>query len=113
MGEIVSSRLAENGKVILEVHMNYDEALELGGHMEGVHVFSNAQNGLPSRLTRRGKDTGTTYLLIPKKFRKQVLEKVKCAEATCSLIENDSHIFLVFSLEKDGHFNVHQKSKKK
>lgn len=105
MGEIVSSRLAENGKVILEVHLPYDEALKLRGHMDSVHIFSGSQVGLRTKLTSRGKGSSTTYLLIPKEIRERLFREVSSKDAHCEVVENSSSIYLIFHLDKGRQFS--------
>src|SRR3990172_4045487 len=66
MGEVLGTRLSENGKVVFEVQLPYQDALQLGGQISRVYLFAEAQMQLRSRLIRRGKNEATTYLLVPK-----------------------------------------------
>ena len=56
MGSIISSRLKEDGKVIFEVLIDADEALQLRGNMSNVHIFSDAVIDIEANLAQRGKN---------------------------------------------------------
>ena len=104
MGEIISTRLAENGKVILEVHLPYDEALKLRGHMDGVHIFAGSHAEAKSKISSRGRGVGTTYLLIPRDIRERLAGRVSSPDANCEMVENAASVYLIFQFEKGRPF---------
>jgi len=80
MGQIVSSKATKDGKVVFEVVMDYEEALQLKGYINNVHMFSQDVPSRNSNVSLRGKHEATKYLLIPKDLRKDLKfnTKVKC-----------------------------------
>ena len=40
MGSILSSRVKDDGKIVFEVCIDQEEALQLKGHLESIHLFS-------------------------------------------------------------------------
>jgi len=98
MGSILSSKVKEDGKVIFEVCMSYDEALQLGGHMDNIHLFS--ENLLKSRanMAQRGKNDATKYFLVPKDLRNNLKFK---GEASCQRIDTKTKTIFVYVLDKN------------
>ena len=84
MGTILSSRTKEDGKIVYEVLVDYEEALQLKGNINNVHLFSEDVAEIETKMTRRGKGEATTYLLVPKDLRKECRFKGK---ACCQKIE--------------------------
>jgi len=80
MGSIIASRRAKNGKVILQVELDYKEALELRGCLENVFLFPEDIATTKSNLSCRGRNDNTKYFLIPKELRKDLKfpKLVKC-----------------------------------
>ena len=71
MATIISSkRENENGKVILEVASDYDEFLQLKGHLDDIHLFTEKVAEVKTNISQRGKNEATKYFLIPRQFRK-------------------------------------------
>ena len=71
MATIISSkRQNEDGKVILEVASDYDEFLQLRGHLDDIHLFTEKVAEVKTNISQRGKNEATKYFLIPRQFRK-------------------------------------------
>ena len=97
MGTIQSSKLKDNGKVILEVHLDYEEAMHLQGHMDNVHLFSENVSEVRTNISTRGKNGATKYLLIPRNLRKNIdFEK----EINCQKIDLKEKIIFIYSVPK-------------
>ena len=84
MGTILSSKLKGEGKVIFEVLLTYDEAIQLQGHMDNIHLFSEDVTHLKTIISTRGKGAATKYLLIPRDLRKDIRMD---SEVRCQKIE--------------------------
>jgi len=80
MGTIISSKLRDDDKVVLEIVLDYKEALQLQGHMEQVHVFSEKNSTSKTGISQRGKNDATKYFLVPRGLRKDLEfdSEVKC-----------------------------------
>jgi hypothetical protein len=98
MGEIISSRVKEDGKVVFEIAVSYEEAKQLKGHLNRVHVFSEDVADIKSNIAQRGKNEATKYFLIPKEVRKAM--KLTDAPVGCQLIETNSRYIFVYVVDK-------------
>ncbi|MDP3640811.1 MAG: hypothetical protein Q8R53_06475 [Nanoarchaeota archaeon] len=98
MGAILGSKLKGDGKVIFEVLMDYEEAVQLQGHMDNVHLFSENISHVRTNISTRGKNSATKYLLIPKELRRGInFDK----EISCQKVDLKDRIIFVYSLEKN------------
>ncbi|HLD97268.1 MAG TPA: hypothetical protein VI934_02905 [Candidatus Nanoarchaeia archaeon] len=97
MGSIISSRLKEDGKVIFEVLIDADEALQLRGNMSNVHIFSDAVIDIEANLAQRGKNEATKYFLVPKQVRRdmKISGKVRCQK-----FEARGKTFFIYVIEQ-------------
>lgn len=97
MGRILSTKTTKDGKVVFEVEMDYEEALELKGHIKNIHIFSEDTAEIKANLSQRGKNEATKYFLIPRELRAclKFNERVKCQK-----IENESRIIFVYVVDK-------------
>ncbi len=101
MGTILSSRIMEDGKVIYEVVLDTEESLQLKGQMNEVHLFSEANMNTHSRLSKRGKNDATMYLLVPKELRADLKKEFKSSiNATCQIIKTNSKRIFIFSIDE-------------
>jgi hypothetical protein len=98
MGEIISSRVKEDGKVVFEIAVSYEEAKQLKGHLNRVHVFSEDVADIKSNIAQRGKNEATKYFLIPKEVRKTM--KLTDAPVGCQLIETNGRYIFVYVVDK-------------
>lgn len=97
MGKVLSSKTTKEGKVIFEVELDYEEALQLKGHIQNIHIFSEDVADIKSNLSQRGKNDATKYFLIPRELRGELKfnEKVKCQK----IVGNNKLIF-IYVVEK-------------
>lgn len=99
MGTILSSRMKDDGKVIFEIAVDYDEAVQLGGHMDKVHIFSENMGSIETYVSQRGKNEATKYFLIPKSMRKNIDMNMKIR---CQKIETKNSSIFVYISDKLG-----------
>jgi hypothetical protein len=97
MGAILSSKVKEDGKVILEVCVDYDEALQLKGHMDQVHIFSEKIADIKTNMVQRGKNESTRYFLIPRHMRSNLGYK---GLSKCQRIDTKSKIIFIYMIDK-------------
>ena len=92
MGKILGSKL-KGDKVLLEVQLEYEEAVQLQGHMDKICIFSENVSDIKTNISTRGKNGATKYLLIPKELRKNLnLEK----EIDCQKIDMQDKIIFIY-----------------
>ena len=99
MGTILNSRTKEDNKIVFEILVDYEEALQLKGNINNVHLFSEDVAEVETRLTRRGKDESTYYFLVPKGLRKNLEAK---GTVKCQKIETKTKIIFVYVMDKIG-----------
>ena len=68
MGTIISSK-KEGDKVLLEVMSEYEEYLQLKGHLNDIRLFTEHVAEVQTNISQRGKNEATKYFLIPRQFR--------------------------------------------
>jgi hypothetical protein len=69
MGSIISSRRNDD-KIVVEVSVDYKEFLDLQGHFDNVHLFTEEVAVAKTNISQRGKNEATKYFLIPRTMRK-------------------------------------------
>ncbi|MBT3464018.1 hypothetical protein HN789_06285 [archaeon] len=97
MGSILSSKVQEDGKITYEVVIDRDEALQLKGNLDGIHVISEKAAETKSRISLRGKNDATKYFLIPREFREDIK---KSKEVTCQKIDTSAKSVYIFYVDK-------------
>ena len=97
MGVVLGTKVKDDGKVVFEVLLEQKEALQLKGHIEKVHLFSDKAAESEIVITQRGTNDATTYLLVPKEMRNETKLQGK---AKCQRIESNDKIFFVYSVDK-------------
>lgn len=97
MGNILSTKRLENGKVSYEVCLDYDEMIKLKGHMEGIYLFSDNISDIKTKIAGRGKNKTTKYFLIPKQFRKDLIVN---GDIYCQKIETKTKIAFIYTIDK-------------
>lgn len=97
MGRILGTKTTKEGKVIFEIEMDYEESLQLKGHIKNIGVFSEDAAEIKTNLSQRGKNEATKYFLIPRELRTNLKfnEKVKCQK-----LETDGKIIFVYVVDK-------------
>jgi len=97
MGSIIGIKTTKEDKVIVEVEMDYEESLQLKGHIKNIHLFSEDSAEIKTNLSQRGTNEATKYFLIPRELRENLKfeEKVKCQR-----LETDSKIIFIYVVDK-------------
>ena len=72
MGVILSSKVTGDNKIVFTVCMEHDEALQLQGHIDNVHLYSEKTASILTNISSRGKNEATKYFLIPRELRKNL-----------------------------------------
>lgn len=97
MGTILSSKIKGDKKVIFEVLMDYEEAVQLQGRMDNIHVFSENISEIKTNISTRGKNAATKYLLIPRNLRQNIkFDK----GVSCQKIDLKEKIIFIYIVEK-------------
>lgn len=97
MGNILSSRATKHNKIIFEIVIDYKESLQLKGHINNIHIFSDDAIGINVKLSQRGKNKSTKYFLIPRVLRTKLgLD----GEIKCQKIETDTKIIFIYSIDR-------------
>ena len=97
MGVILGSKVTNDNKIIFTVSLDPAEALQLEGHIEDVHLFSERTAKIKTNIASRGKNSATKYFLIPKKLRKNL--KLS-GEILCQKIETKTKVIFIFTVNK-------------
>jgi len=97
MGRILGTKTTKEGKVVFEIELDYEESLQLKGHMNNICIFSEDVADIKTNLSQRGKNEATKYFLIPRELRSNLKfnEKVKCQK-----LETDRKIIFVYVVDK-------------
>jgi len=96
MGSIISSHVKEDGRVVFEVVVDADEALQLRGNINDVHIFSENVADISARLLQRGKKEATKYFLVPRELRKDLIIPRK---VYCQRIETKTKTIFIYVME--------------
>jgi hypothetical protein len=97
MGSVISSRVKDDGKVVFEICVDHEEALQLKGHLENIHVFSEKTAESKTNMVQRGKNDATRYFLIPRDMRSNLGYK---NIAKCQRIETKSRIIFIYVMDR-------------
>jgi len=97
MGSIIGIKTTKEDKIIVEVEMDYEESLQLKGHIRNIHLFSEDSAEIKTNLSQRGTNEATKYFLIPRELRENLHfeEKVKCQR-----LETNSKIIFIYVVDK-------------
>lgn len=71
MGNIISSKINKD-KIVYEIALKHDEALQLKGHVDNIHLFTENVAEIRTNISQRGKNEATKYFLIPRELRKDL-----------------------------------------
>ena len=96
MGIILSSKIKKDN-IVFELLMDYQEALQLRGQIENIHLFSDNVSHLKTNISTRGKKGSTKYLLIPKELRFNINFNQKI---NCQKLELSDKVIFIYTLEK-------------
>ena len=97
MGSILSSRVKEDGKVVFEVCISQDESLQLKGHLESIHLFSEKIADCKTNMVQRGKNESSKYFLIPKHMRSNLGYR---SIAKCQRIDTSSKTIFIYIIDR-------------
>tara|TARA_Y100000310_G_scaffold78020_1_gene74618 strand:- start:23823 stop:24134 length:312 start_codon:yes stop_codon:yes gene_type:complete len=97
MGMIVSSKIKSENNIVLELLLDYQEALQLQGQIDNVHIFSDNITHNQTFVSTRGKKGTTKYFLIPKQLRHGVDFEQKI---NCQKIDLPEKIIFIYSVCK-------------
>jgi hypothetical protein len=97
MGSILNSKTTNDGKIIFEVVVDYEESLQLKGHVNNVHLFSEEVVDIKSNISLRGKNEATKYFLIPKELRQGLMFNTK---VTCQKMETPTKVIFIYVVDK-------------
>lgn len=89
--------MKDDGKVIIEVLVDYKEARQLRGFMDNVHLFSENMANIETNISERGKNSATKYFLIPKTLRNSLKAK---NEVKCQRIETKNRFIFFYVVDK-------------
>ena len=99
MGTILNTRMADDKRIIVELSLDYDEYIQLKGHMHNVHLLSEDNIETEAHISERGRNAATKYFLIPKSMRKGL----KFGESiTCHKVELPNRKIFVYVVKKGG-----------
>lgn len=99
MGTILTTKMAADKKVVVEVLLDYDEYVQLKGQMHNVHIFSEDNIQTKANISMRGRNAATKYFLIPKEMRKGM--KIN-DDVSCVKIDTKGRAIFVYTLKKGG-----------
>ena len=99
MGVILSSKVKDDGKVVFEIAVEPEEAIQLKGHLSGIHLFTENVIDSVLSLSTRGKNDATKYFLVPKGLRDDIKTD---ARALCQKIETKTNIIFIYVINKSG-----------
>jgi len=96
MGSIIKTKRSDKG-VVLEVQTDYEEYLELHGHLENIHLIAETNGLVRTNISQRGTNGATKYFLIPREFRKgfQITNIVSCQR-----LDKDDKAIFVYVIDK-------------
>ena len=97
MGKILTTKVKDTKKMIFEILLDQDEAMNIKGYLDRIHVFSEKAADIDSVLIKRGKRGATKYFLIPRDMRHNIRFN---SEVTCQRIETKDKILFVYVIDK-------------
>ncbi len=97
MGEILGTKIVKGDKVVFEVELDYEESLELKGHIKNIHIFSEDAAEIKTNLSQRGTNEATKYFLIPRELRGNLNFKEK---VQCQKIDTPTRTIFIFAVNK-------------
>jgi superfamily II RNA helicase len=98
MGSILNSKIVKD-KIIFSVCMDQKEALQLKGHVNDIHIFSEHVADIRTNLSGRGKNSATKYFLVPKELRKDIKFQ-QSKQISCQRLDTKEHVIFVYLVNK-------------
>jgi len=99
MGRIIEIKRPKDGKVIVEVEMDYDEHLKLVGAMKDVYLFSEKTLDVETRFCKRGTKSLTKSILFPKQIKYGLTFNEKIL---CKRFDSESKIIFISIIDKEN-----------
>jgi len=97
MGHILGSKVTNDGKVVFTVCMEHEEALQLQGHIDNIHIFSERIADIKTNVSMRGQNAATKYFLIPREMRHNIKFS---SEVSCQKIETRNKLIFIYTIDK-------------
>lgn len=99
MGTILTTKMAADKKVIVEVLLDYDEYVQLKGQMHNIHIFSEDNIDIRANISQRGRNAATKYFLIPRDMRKgmKLTQDISCVK-----IDTKGRAIFIYTIKKGG-----------
>lgn len=101
MGTILHTR-KKGKKVVAEILSDYDEYLQLKGHLENVRLFSENLATVQTNISQRGKNSATKYFLIPRHLRKGL---TFTTSTSCQKLELADKFVFIYIVDKKNTLN--------
>lgn len=100
MGSVISSKVREDGKIVFEICVEREEALQIKGEVDNICLVPiSMKNQTETNIVQRGKNEATMYLLIPKSER-ETLSKYNSAKF--QKITTSKKDLYIFTVEKNA-----------
>ena len=96
MGRIVNS-IKRGKNMIMNLELDYNEALQMKGHVEDIHVFSEYAADIESHISHRGLNSSTKYFLIPRHLRKELKFNNK---VSCQILDLKNKAVFIYVIDK-------------
>ncbi len=96
MGTILHTR-KKGKKVVAEILSDYDEYLQLKGHLENIRLFSENLSTIQTNISQRGKNSATKYFLIPCHLRRGLFFN---APTSCQKLELEDKFVFIYVVNK-------------
>ena len=86
-------------KIIYEIALSHDEALQLKGHFNKVYLFTENVAEIRTNISGRGRNEATKYFLIPRELRKGL--NFRCP-VSCQKFETKEKTVFIYVIDKFG-----------
>ena len=96
MGNIISSKIQKD-KIIYEIALTHEEALQLKGHTDNICLFTENVAEIRTNISQRGKNEATKYFLIPRELRKGLDFR---SPVSCQKFETNDKTIFIYVLDK-------------
>lgn len=97
MASLRNIKAVSRSSVDVTLRLSNDEFKSLGGYRENIHVISDNIAKSKIRISLRGKDNATKYLLIPPKMRYDLPLNRSVA---CCRIDTKKKIIFFYAIKK-------------
>lgn len=99
MGQILRTKTLPHGKVVIDLELSFDEALQLKNHAKKIHLFSENLCCHKACVVEKGVNLGSKSVLIPLSLKSR--SKINFSEVAYQKLETDSKIFYIAVAKKD------------